>query len=73
MGNGESVVPAERSPEVGKWPKCPDCSLTLIYVTAKDIRAFSCACGYTRKMPGFLEQLGIVESDVDMEDREEGC
>lgn len=47
------------------WPKCPDCSLTLIYVTAEDIRAFSCACGYSKKTPGFLAQLGIVEGDVD--------
>lgn len=58
-----------------EWPKCPDCGLTLIYCTAKNIRAFSCACGYRKAVPGFLAQLGIVESDVDgeFEVREEGC
>jgi glutaredoxin len=49
------------------WPKCPDCGLTLIYCTAENIRAFSCACGYSKKAPGFLEQMGIDTSELDLD------
>jgi hypothetical protein len=49
------------------WPRCPQCTLTLVYCTAEGIRAFSCACGYFKPTPGFLEQMGIDTSELDLD------
>lgn len=44
------------------WPRCPDCSHTLVYVVTKKKRVFSCACGYWKKIdePPFLKALRDV-------------
>lgn len=50
---------------MSSWPKCPGCNYFLLYVI--EGRMFSCGCGFIKRMPEFLKELGIDENKLDLD------